>query len=570
MPPLKSSDGEYLEGAGNSSNFLGHVNPTFEGAPEDGCEPDTVTGSRSAPPPDGVNTLAHQEATVKDVAIPRKDKLPSKHVSVRASDIDDRTEQPNTTNSEPCIRTQLLGALMAAMTQLSLGTIVGLPGVTLPQLTDPHSSDLYLDTNQVALFGSLIHIGAIVGSIAGGMMNLYVGQRVTLLLAMPFSLALWLAMSFTSTVWLLLLVRTLLGLTQGLVGAASGNYVIELSSSKLRGRLTGFIETGRQVGFLMVYLVGSLDLTWREVMLVCGCITAIPPFVGLLFLPDSPRWLVTRGRFDEARKSLLFFRGSHYDIQPEFDSITDQIKRTSANKKSLKDQLRQMREPSVLRRMLLLAFLMIAIQFTGNMSIATYVVPIFQATDSGINSYVSAALVGSIRVVGTIVFLLVVDRVGRRSMIFVTTLTCATTMLSLGVYFFLHHRGVDVGDISWLPLSTIMVFTAFVCGAQAVMSLLRSELLPTSVRATTTAIMYVFFFTGMFIATQTFPLIVEGAGEHGAFWIYSGSCVLIALVVGFKLPETQGLSLEQIDDLFRYGESTVQAINPRVSAEKVP
>lgn len=416
----------------------------------------------------------------------------------------------------------------------------------------------------------MVHIGAVVGSIAGGLLNVHVGQRVTLLLAMPFSLALWLALSFTSAVWLLLLIRAMLGVTQGLVGAASGNYVVELSDSKLRGRLTGFVETGRQTGFLLVYIVGSLDLTWRQVILVCGCITTIPPFVGLLFMPNSPRWLVTRGRLEEARKSLVFFRGSHYDVQPELTDIIDQFNMTTKNKKSFKDQLQQMRAPSVFRRLVFLAFLMIVVQFTGNISIATYVVPIFQASNSDISSYVSAILVGTIRVVGTVVFLLVVDRVGRRNIVFVTCTTCATSLMALGVYFFLQHRGVDLSNIGWLPLTMLMLYTPFVCAVQAVTSLLRAELLPTSIRATAAALMYVIFFTAMFTVTQTFPAMVETTGEHGAFWIYGGVCVLIALVVGFTLPETRGLSLEQIDDLFRHGKHTVNAIDSKVSSVKIP
>nr|XP_053635094.1 facilitated trehalose transporter Tret1-like [Cherax quadricarinatus] len=466
---------------------------------------------------------------------------------------------------------QVVASVLAALTHVALGTIIGLPGVILPQLTDRHSSDLYLGINQVALFGSLIHIGGIFGSMVGGVLNVHVGQRITLLISMPMTLVLWVALFFTNAVWLLLFLRTLLGAVQGLVGAASGNYVVEISQKDIRGRLTGFTDTGRQVGFLLVYIVGSLDLTWREVMLVCGCVTAIPPFIGFLFMPDSPRWLVTKGRLDEARKALSFFRGPHYNCQLEYDDIIHQFEQTTNNKMGFMDQLHQMREPSVFRRLVFLVFLMVAVQFTGNMSIATYVVPIFQATNSNMNSYTSAILIGGIRVVGTVISQLVVDRMSRRFMLIGPCLACTATLLTLGGYFCAQNQGLDISNIGWLPLTALMVYTPFVCIIQAAITILRAEILPTSIRAFSAAIVYVFFFTGMFVATFTFPAMVATIGEYGAFWSYAAACLLIALVVGHILPDTSGLSLEQIDDLFRYGKKHIlQSVDQKISSPKIP
>ncbi|KAG0719000.1 Sugar transporter ERD6-like 11 [Chionoecetes opilio] len=98
---------------------------------------------------------------------------------------------------------------------------------------------------------SLLHVGAMAGSLMGGILIIYLGQRGTLLLAIPFCLVLWLSMSFTSAVWVLLLLRALLGITQGIIGNASTNYLAEVTQSEIRGRLMTFLDIGRQSGILL-------------------------------------------------------------------------------------------------------------------------------------------------------------------------------------------------------------------------------------------------------------------------------------------------------------------------------
>ncbi|XP_042229489.1 facilitated trehalose transporter Tret1-like [Homarus americanus] len=390
---------------------------------------------------------------------------------------------------------------------------------------------------------------------------MHLGQRVSLLVAMPFSLVMCLALSFTPKVWLLLLLRTAQGLTQGVIGAASSNYIAEVSESHLRGRLMGFTVVGWKSGILLVYIIGSLDMSWRHIILVCGCVTAIPPFIGLFFLPNSPRWLVTRGRLEEARKALVFFRGPRYDSQPEFDDIVHQFNETTSNNTSFVSQLRQTREQSVLRRLLFLIFLLVLVQFTGMVSILTYVVPIFQASNSRINSYTSAIFVGSIQVAGTIVCLLVVDRLGRKYTIIVPSVICSMSMMTLGVYFYLLNQGVDVSNIGWLPLAAIMIFTALFSAVDLSVSLLRAELLPNSLRAFATSILYIFLYASLFVVIQTFPLMVKTFGEDGVFWIYSVCSLLLVLGVAIFLQETRGLSLEEIDNLFRHGRKHLMQQN---------
>ncbi|XP_069970116.1 facilitated trehalose transporter Tret1-2 homolog [Penaeus vannamei] len=576
MPPLKTF-GEAEIGVAEDTTSIGQINPAFVGIHEDeatdlaraatpvaeGGPAEDKTGSTDAkrPPPSGrispsdLKAKGKQFDLVKEL-ITGEDLVKAVGGSGTAWKADegqrngDDTGQP-APDAGPALGTQALGVVMASLTHLAIGTIVGLPGVTLPQLTDPNTEDIFLDTAQVALFGSLVHIGAIVGSLVGGALNLRLGQRVTLLIAMPLSLALWLALAFSPAVWMVQVARTLLGVAQGLAGAAANNYVVEVAHTSVRGRFAGFVDTARQLGFLFAYVVGSTGLSWRHVSLVCGFVTAIPPFIGLLFLPNSPRWLVTRGRLEEAHKALKFYRGPRYDVSSELSAITEQIDRTSSSTMGTKDQLRLLREPSVSRRLVLLTFLMFILQFTGNITIATYVVTILKSSNTGVDAYTSAMLVGGIRVVGTVAFLLLVDRVGRKAIVLATCVACSVCLTVFGVYFYLQNQSADLSHLTWLPLTVLLLYMPLVCALEAATCLLRGELLPTNVRAVGAALMYIFFFLGMFATAHSFPASVSTIGEHGVFWLYAGSCLLMAAVVGLSVPETRGLSLEQIDDFFR-------------------
>ncbi|XP_069958586.1 uncharacterized protein [Cherax quadricarinatus] len=155
------------------------------------------------------------------------------------------------------------------------------------------------------------------------------GQRVTLLLSLPISLASWIILATAPTNWVVLLVRFFQGITMSSITNSSLTYVAELSHCKIRGRLMSTLDISRQMGILLAYALGSSKLTWRKVALTCGFVNTVIPFVCLLYLPNSPRWLATQGYMDRAHKSLLFFRGPNYDVNKEMQDIRDELEKTT-------------------------------------------------------------------------------------------------------------------------------------------------------------------------------------------------------------------------------------------------
>ncbi|XP_047471876.1 facilitated trehalose transporter Tret1-like [Penaeus chinensis] len=454
------------------------------------------------------------------------------------------SQQPS--SDKAAILPQVAGTAAGALAQLGIGIIGGFSGVMLPQLTDVGARDIVLDEHQVALFSSLVYLGAAVGCLVWTLPMAWMGQRWSMLVHLPVFLAASLALAFAPSVWLLQTSRFLLGVSGGVIEAASYSYVTELAHNRVRGKLVGTADTMRQLGVLIVYILGSTGLSWRKTALICGCVTTIPVGVGLLLLPNSPRWLATRGRMDECKESLAFFRGAQYDCSSEMEAIISQTKDDDDDGGRMLQQIRRMKEPQTLKIFGLLAFLMFSVQFTGNIVVVSYVVPIFNAAKVNISSYMSAIVIATVRIMATVFSLSVVDRLGRRPALITAFLLCSGSLFLLGTFFFLQKKGVSMGKVSWFPVLMMVVYAFVSCVGHPVLNLVRGELLPTAVRNAANSLLFFIFFCGMFVVSHSYPATVSTLGEEGAFWVYGGVCLVIVAAVVFFIPETRGKVLENI------------------------
>ncbi|XP_047502050.1 facilitated trehalose transporter Tret1-2 homolog [Penaeus chinensis] len=448
---------------------------------------------------------------------------------------------------QPEVTCQMVAALVMSLTQLAIGTIYGFPGVTLPELTDPNTTGLFLDTTQAANYGSMADLGGFFGSALGTVLLLKFGQRVSLLLGLPVTAGAWCVLVFSQTPTLIQSMRFVVGLTGSFMLPAGTMYMLEISDRKLRGLLFGIVTTSRQVGVLFVYAVGCLNLGWRYTGLVCAGVSLVP-VIGLFFLPNSPRWLVTHGRVDEAEKALMFYRGKLYDWKHEMKAITDQVGQNAQQNNGFLAQLRIMREPSTMRTLAVLLFISLLCNFSGYTVLIVYAVPILQSANVNLDVYVSAVVIGAARVGGTLVYLTVVDKMGRKPLLISAYTVCGLSMAVLGCFLYIRDTfGYEYIDhIGWIPLASLVVYVFFTGVGQPVVFILHGELLPTAFRAAGVSFIMILVFLGSFAAIRTYSLMSGVMGEHGAFWFYGGICLTIAAVGCLALPETSGRSLEEI------------------------
>ena len=406
------------------------------------------------------------------------------------------------------------------------------------------------------LAGSVIYLGAMAGSFLAGLPMVRVGQRVTLLMALPLSFASWIALTLAPSIWMVLAARVFQGFALSFTASSSTTYVAEIAHNSVRGRLVAIMDLCRQMGSLLIYCLGISSLTWRQIAVTSALVNTVLPFVGLLLLPNSPRWLATRSRTDDARRALNFFRGHNYDTDKELEAINSQLKKSSGQQMNVLQQVRQLREPAILRYMITMSFVLFLVHFNGTSIMPAYVVIIMNTAQVQMNSYIAAIAVCITKIAGTFCFGLVIDRVNRKPLFAVTSLICAVSMSILGSFFFDQTHGGYFQHLEWLPLLCLTTNAFF--SASPVISLLRSELFPTAVRSTVVPILYITFFVGAFLALQTYPYIVAALGSHGAFWLFTGCNLTLIMIVGLTIPETRGKTLEQITEMQRKASHPAQ------------
>ncbi|XP_042217428.1 facilitated trehalose transporter Tret1-2 homolog [Homarus americanus] len=431
-----------------------------------------------------------------------------------------------------------------ALVQLIIGTIMGFSGITLLELTSQDSQDIRLNPTQAALYSSTVNIGAAVGCLVGGAVLVRLGHRVTLLVTLPVTAALWLLLSFSPSAWVLLTSRSLLGAAAGVMSSGSSPYVIEIAHKSNRGSLVGLTTLARQMGVFLVSALGGLKFDWRQMGFVfCG--VSVIPFIGLFLLPNSPRWLVVLGRVSEAEKALTFFRGKHYDSKTELMSMKEEVEGSDKTKTTVWQQLGGLLEPSTCRIFCWLAFLNILVAFNGCLVLASYLVPIFKVAQTDIDAYTCAMIFSFFRVVGSVVYIFIVDRLGRKPLIIVSYSVAAVSMAVFGGYFYLQTTG-SADTLGWLPVTVAVIFIFFAGIGQPVFSVLAGELMPISSRSVGYSFQLLIVMLGSFISVQLYPSAVEAVGEDLVFWFFSGICVTITIVSAVALPETKGRSLEEI------------------------
>lgn len=392
--------------------------------------------------------------------------------------------------------------------------------------------------------GSLPNIGAIFGSLISGPMMVSIGQRKTLLMAMPVSALGWIALHFSTAIWQLQVIRFIHGIIIGIYLVSTMNYATEISPTNVRGRVAGSLNMGRQFGFMAVYAIGGSGLQWRTTCLYFG-VTTVVPFLMLFKLYDSPRWLASKSRHDDARKSLLFFRCKNYEVDKELSEIEEQLKKSEFG--TVIDQFKKFKDPSIRNLLLLLTFLFFASQLNGHNSMATYATTIFQSVDSDIDCYLSTNVVGGVRVLGTTVYLIAADKIPRKVWLIGSLLLSSSAMMVLGIVTLLSNYGYDFSNFNYIPIVSITIYTCFACIAQSLLLIVRGELLPNSVRSLGGSIIGCTYYVGGFLISYAYQLMAEHMGTHGTFIFYAINGFIILIVTKLYVNETYSKSLEDIE-----------------------
>lgn len=387
---------------------------------------------------------------------------------------------------------------------------------------------------------------AIVGSIAGAAANgfladFYGRKKIIIATALIFILG-SLMCAYAPTAGWLTISRIVIGIAVGMISFVAPIYLSEIAPEKIRGTLVSFYQLALTAGILLSYLVNRIfantELNWRW-MLGAGALPAIILLVGILFLHDTPRWLISKNKLDEAKK---VFQKITDDKNADIDTQIAEIKQTitTANTKN---------KIPMQKWMLMPLFVGIGLMFvqicTGINTIIYFAPTIFKL--AGFTGNVSAIYatigIGIVNFLMTFVAIAYTDRFGRKPLLYIGLSGMLLSLLSLSWSFTLDETG------KWLAVASLVVYIAsFAMSLGPICWIMVSEIMPLKIRGLAMSAATAANFVFNAVIVFSFLPLLDHIGQSATFLIFSATIIISLAFVYFFVPETKGISLEKIEE----------------------
>lgn len=403
-------------------------------------------------------------------------------------------------------------------------------------------STFSLSTRMEEVLVSVVLVGSMVGAVVGGAFADRAGRRPTLAWGGVLFIAGSVLAPLSPNVAALIVARALLGVAIGFTSVTAPVYVSELAPPQSRGMLIGLYQFALTGGIALADLAGywlAGDHAWR-LMFAIGAIPALFFLLFVLTVPESPRWLVAHGRSDEAEAVL-----KSYTNQAGCTLLLADIRASLLIK--TEKRWAALWTPAVRKALVVAVGFTVLQQVTGINTIIYYGPQIFAL--AGISSDKSAIfatlLVAVVNVLATIIALVLVDRVGRKPLLYwgVGGMTLSLLLLS---YSF-HNQAVLGSSLGIVATACLMIYiTCFAFSMGPIAWIIVAEVFPLRLRGRGVAAATLGSGISNFVVSLTFLSLINAAGNTLTFCIYAGFCILTLFFVYFVMPETKGCELESI------------------------
>ena len=417
-----------------------------------------------------------------------------------------------------------------------------------------------LDTLQQGWYVGCALVGSIVGVLFAGILSDKLGRKLTMVISAVLFSTSALGCALSADFTQLVIYRIIGGVGIGVVSIVSPLYISEVAVAQYRGRLVSLYQLAVTVGFLGAYLVNYQLLAWAESgtqlsvdwlnkvfitevwrgMLGMETLPAILFFIIIFFIPESPRWLIVRGKELKAVNIL----------EKIYNSITEAKSQLKETKSVLTSETRSewslLMKPGIFKAVIIGVCIAILGQFMGVNAVLYYGPSIFEnAGLSGGDSLFYQVLVGLVNTLTTVLALVIIDKVGRKKLVYYGVSGMVVSLILIGLYFLF---GDSLG-VSSLFLLVFFLFYVFCCAVSicAVVFVLLSEMYPTKVRGLAMSIAGFALWIGTYLIGQLTPWMLQNLTPAGTFFLFAVMCVPYILIVWKLVPETTGKSLEEIE-----------------------
>ncbi|XP_067087121.1 solute carrier family 2, facilitated glucose transporter member 6-like [Osmerus mordax] len=458
-----------------------------------------------------------------------------------------------------------LAVFSAVLGNFNFGFSLVYPSPVIPQLLVIDDPRLRLDTEQVAQFGSIFTLGAAAGGIGAMLLNDLIGRKISIMASAVPSTVGYLLMGSAQAIWMLHLGRFLTGIAGGMTAASIPVYISEISHPSVRGALGSCPQITAVFGSLALYALG-LVLPWRWLAVV-GEVPALLMLFLLCFMPSSPRYLVTNGHRERARRALEWLRGPDSDYRRELQAIETGIATQG------KVTWAELTTPFYYKPILISVVMRFLQQLMGITPILVYLEPIFQRTNISLAPRYDAVIVGAVRLLSVALAASLMDKAGRKILLYTSGFLMFISTLSITIYShttpcpkpniteyiatnYISQNAPAFNPLTLIPLISFMLFIfGYAMGWGPITWLLMSEILPLGARGVASGLCVGVSWLTAYGLTHGFIDVVDRYGLFVPFLFFCVVCVVNILFTAVVVPETRNRSLEEIENYFRTGRA---------------
>ena len=443
------------------------------------------------------------------------------------------------------------------------GFLFGYDTAVISGTIDQVSTQYQLNPMQQGWYVGCALVGSILGVLIAGVLSDRFGRKKTMILSAVLFSASGIGCAISTDINQLVLYRIIGGIGIGVVSIISPLYISEVAITRFRGRLVSLYQLAITIGFLGAYLVNYQLLqiagrginfesgllskvfvseVWRA-MLGMESLPALVFFIVIFFIPESPRWLLNRKQ--ESRALIILSR--IYNSTSEAARQAFEVKQQLTN--NSKSNWRLLLKPPFLKALLIGMAIAILGQFMGVNAVLYYGPTIFK--NSGLSngdSLFYQVLVGLVNALTTVLALSIIDKVGRKKLVYYGVSGMVVSLLLISLYFL---KGLKWGIPNVALLSFFLIYI-FCCAISicAVIWVLLSEMYPTSVRGIAMSIAGFSLWIGTFLIGQLTPWMLINLKPEGTFFLFALMCVPYMFIIWKFVPETAGKSLEEIERIW--------------------
>ncbi|KAF5279765.1 hypothetical protein FQA39_LY05455 [Lamprigera yunnana] len=441
---------------------------------------------------------------------------------------------------------QYVAALSVCLGSLAAGAVLGWTGNVTEDMKANSYKGLSIDDHSLGWIGSLATLGAAVSCIPIGKLCDLLGRKnAMLLLTIPFVIG-WLLILFPRSLLMIYTGRFLTGMAGGAFCVSAPIYISEIAEKQIRGALGSYFELLLCIGILLAFIVAIVV----NIDIYTICMASLPLLFAVVFFfqPESPLHIVKQNKEDKAERVLLRLRGSKYDLKSEIEDMKIILFNDTGNEPTFMESIKK----KATRRSFFIVFtLMYFQQMSGVNAIVFYTGTIFETAGSTLDPKIATIIIGLLQALATFISSSIVDKLGRRVLLLVSSCIATISELAIAVFLSLKERNlvdeITLTSLGLIPLISLSVFVSFFSlGFGPIPWILSAELFPPEVKSLGSGLSASFNWATAFFITKTFFYFQDVLGKDMIFYLFTFQSLLATFFIYFHVPETKGKTLAEI------------------------